>query len=46
MFGWRFDFPEFGVVILAAVVYLFTHSWFVAAVPLVIGFALISLYRS
>ncbi len=46
MFGLRFDFPELAIVILTAVVYFWFHSWFFAAIPLVIGFALIALYRN
>ncbi len=46
MFGWRFDFPELAIVILAAVVYFWMHNWLYALIALVVGFALISLYRS
>ncbi len=46
MFGWRFDFPELAIVVLAALVYLMMHSLFLAVVVFAIGMALVALYRT
>jgi hypothetical protein len=46
VFGLRFDFPELAVVFVAVIAYLMLESQVWAAAIVVVGFALVAMYRN
>jgi hypothetical protein len=46
VFGLRFDFPELAVVFVAVIAYLMMESQLLSGIALVLGLALVVMYRN